>query len=194
MIGRKSKIAVAPGTELDYDNPDHRRHIEDEAYSEPPHPRPTMATPERSRFWWFWRAFGYLFFVPVRRVWAYYSFAYYPRLPDDSLGPWTHRFPSSEAAEKWLRGIPGTPRWLWKVRGFLYWLLERNWSFDCPHCGFDDYGEDYTIYAESDDEEDRTIELFNFLEGGGTDYFGEANDCHGWQWCFRCGNREWETH
>lgn len=188
MAGRKSKIALPSGTELDYENPDHRRHIEDEAFSEPPHPRPTMKTPERSRFWWFWRFFGYIVFVPARMAWAYYAYAYYPRLPNDELGPWTRRFPSSEAVRNRLWGHGGS-----KIRAFLYWLFVKDYWI-CPHCGFTDFGDEYTIYATKDGEEDRTIDLFELVEGGGTDYWGEANDCHGWQWCYRCGHCSWETH
>ena len=188
MIGRKSKVAVEPGVELDYGNENHRRHIEDEAYSDPPRPRQKMKTPERSRFWWFWRFFGYIVFRPARRAWAYYAFAYYPHLPSGELGPWTRRFPSSEAVRNRLWGHGRHP-----VLAFLYWLFVKDFCI-CDHCGFTDFGEDYTIYPTTEDGEERTIELFDFLEGGGTDYFGEANDYSGWQWCYRCGIRSWETH
>jgi hypothetical protein len=182
-VSRKTIVAVPSDTELDWDNENHRLILEREAFSEPPHPRPTMRTPERSRFWWVWRFFGYVVFVPARKAWAYYS---------RSTGPWSRRFRSSEAVRDWLWGHGSTPRWLRPVRQFLFWLFVKGWC--CPHCGFTDFDEDYTIYPKTEDGEKRTVELFEHVEGGGVDYFGEAEDYHGWQWCFRCGFRSWETH
>ncbi len=179
-VGRKSKVAVPAGIELDWDNENHRRHIEEEAYAFPPHPRPTMKPPPRSPFWWFWRMFGYIVFRPARRAWSYYTFAYYPHLHDRDHGPWTRRYPSSEKVYDWLRrSRRGT------FANFLYWLFAKNYSL-CPHCGFDCYEDSYYL-------DDKSYDMFELVEGGGIDYWGEANDCHGWMWCYRCGDVNWET-
>src|ERR1044072_7680409 len=74
-VSRKTKIALPPGTELDFNNEAHYRHIMDEAYegSDPrPYP-PPRTRPERSRFWWFWRFFGFWIRVPARRLWNRFS-------------------------------------------------------------------------------------------------------------------------
>lgn len=185
----KSRIAQPPGTELDLDDPDQQRWAMHDAMDEMEHHhRPKMRPPERSRYWWFWRALGYVLFSPARVFWAWYHRAYYPELRGGNLGRWTYRYPSSKRVKEWIEhGGRFRP-----LRRFLSWLLLRDWCI-CPHCGFADYGEDYTIYSEREGEEDREIELFELVEGGGVDYFGEANDCHGWQWCYRCGAVNWET-
>lgn len=188
----KTKLYVEPGTDLDWDNENHRRILEEEAYAEYyKHPKPTMARPERSRWWWLWRMFGYLVFLTARRAWAYYSHGSYVKMRGGELGPWRRRFESSEAVKNWLWGRPSTPKWLRPLREFLYWLLIKDYI--CTHCGFTDYGEEITFYAETEDGEDRTINLFEHVEGGGVDYWGEAEDAHGWMWCYRCGSVEWES-
>jgi len=178
----KTRVALPPGVKLDGDNPDHQQWIladyEEERLR---HPRPKMPTPERSRFWWFWRAFGFIVFSPARIFWSWYRSAYYPALANGKMGPWTYRHPSCEAVKKWIGH-----------GGVLYWLLIRDYCI-CPHCGFTGYGEDYTIYATRDGEEDRTVVLFEHVDGGGVDYWGEGQDAYGWMWCWRCGNCSWET-
>ena len=72
-MSRKTKIALPPGTnmeDLDWDDDNHRQHIEDEAYSSyyEDHPKPTMAPPPRSPWWGFWRFFGMFLYQPARRA------------------------------------------------------------------------------------------------------------------------------
>lgn len=181
----KTKLYIEPGTQLDWDNENHRRHIEAEAFSEPRHPKPTMKAPPRSRFWWFWRAFGYLVFMPARMAWRYYRHARYLTLPDGNLGQWNYRFKSSETVERWLWYGRKSQKWMEPVRKFFYWLFVQNYSI-CPHCG-------YTCYEDEIRIHDKTVNMFEHLEGGGVNYYGEGEDAHGWMWCYRCGSVSWET-
>jgi hypothetical protein len=184
-VSRKTKIALPPGTELDFDNEDHRRHIEDEAfddYDERP-PRPTMRPPERSRYWWFWRFFAFFIRVPARRLWSTFS---HWDLREGGLSGWVARYPLYPKIKDWLwRGR------LTRLKRFVRWLVEDNYC--CPSCGFDDYRDEIVIYADKDDTEGRTIELFEHVEGGGVDYWGEGQDAQGWLWCWRCGDVNWES-
>lgn len=188
----KTKLYIEPGTELDWDNENHRRHIEAEAFaSVDKHPKPTVKAPPRSRFWWFWRMFGYLVFMPARRAWGYYTHAHYLRLKDDELGPWTLRYQSSEAIKTWISyGCHRGSISAW-IRGFFYWLFIQSYSI-CPHCGFTEFEDEYRMRSRKDPD-GHLIEMFELVEGGGTDYWGEAEDCHGWMWCYRCGSVSWET-
>lgn len=189
----KTRIALPPGVDLDLDDPDQQRWALHDAMDEMElHPRPKRDAPRRSRGWWFWRAFGYVVFSPARLLWAWYHRARYLELPGGELGPWTHRYPSSKRLEEFVRDGSRWPRRLMAVRDLLYWLLIRDYCI-CPHCGFTDYGEEYTIYARREGEEDVTVDLFEHVDGGGVDYWGEGQDAHGWMWCWRCGFMSWGT-
>lgn len=189
----KTRIALPPGVELNLDDPGQQRWALHDAMDEMErHPRPKRDAPRRSRWWWFWRAFGYVIFSPARLFWAWYHRARYLELPSGELGAWTYRYPSAKRFEELLRSGWRWPRRLKPVRDCLYWLLIRDYCI-CPHCGFTDYGEEYTIYAEREGERDVTVDLFEWVDGGGLDYWGEAEDAHGWMWCWRCGYCSWET-
>jgi len=185
-MSRKTKIAVPPGTKLDWDDENHRRHLEDEAFAEAPwveQPRPSMKAPERGRFWWFWRFYGFIVYVPLLRLWRWYYHA------EHKETGYTHRFKSAKKLQDWMdRGGKRT-----RLQQFFIKILHRlRWpDYRCPHCGYDDYHDEHEVWV--DHELVRTINLFEMVSGGGVDYWGEANDCHGWQWCWRCGDCSWNS-
>ncbi len=158
-MSRKSKLALPPGVTLDWDNPDHKRHIEDEAFASVPwleRGRPTMKTPERGHLWWVWRFYGFFFYTPLRTV--------------------AQRLFRNNFNRDWP--------------SFIYRLLFAD--YNCPHCGFQDYGDEHEVWSE-DNALLRRVDLFELVEGGGLDYWGEAENCYGWLWCYRCGAVSWET-
>lgn len=191
-MSRKTRIALPPGTELDPDNPDHIPHILDECYEDMErHPKPKMAPPERSRWWWFWRAFGFFLYQPLRK----YLMRYLERDwvgavygEHERPGYWVYRWPLAGPLKTWIeRGRRG------RLRNLLDWLTDINVYSQCSSCGFTEYDDEFTIYDGPDDTEGRTINMFEWLEGGDVDYWGEGQDAHGWQWCYRCGAVDWET-
>lgn len=196
-MSRKTKIALPPGIELDFNNEDHRRHIEDEAYScmDEPHPKPTMAPPERSRYWWFWRMFGFFIYMPGRKYGMRYLHHHWvPCVYGENYRPGYARYdwPFAKSIKEWIdRGPSAGPRAFW-LRRLLAWLTDVNVYSRCSWCGFTECDEEYTIYDGPDDTEGRTINMFEFLEGGGVDYWGEGQDAYGWLWCYRCGAVDWE--
>lgn len=124
--------------------------------------------------------FGYFVMGPARWAWRKYTRYSY----DPETGKSVYWFPSSKKVHDWL--------WLGgggRIRRFFYWLLFRE--YQCPHCGFDDFYDEYTIY-DKDGEELRTINLFEHIDGGLVDYWGEVEDARGWLWCYRCGAVSWE--
>lgn len=188
-MSRKTKLALEPGVELDWGNENHRRHMEDEAFAAAPwaeQPRPMMKAPERSGFWWFWRFYGLFFQVPMRDLYRWYSHSSY-----DANSGSVYRFKSAPKVRDWLWGH-GAGKALVQMpfRYFLKRLLQDD--YNCPHCGFDDYHDEHEIWNDQN-ERVRTINLFEMVSGGGNDYYGEANDCHGWQWCYRCGDCSWNS-
>lgn len=193
-MSRKTKIAVPPDTELDWDDENHRRHIEDEAFSGAPWietGRPRRRPPERSRLWWFWRFYGVFVRVPLRRAFRAWLASDWKR-PDDPFGPGyeVYRWPGAESFKAWLdRGASAGPRATWarKILGPI--VEQRGWH--CPTCGFEEFHEEHEVRKYGDLV--RTVDLFEPVFGGGVDYFGEAEDCHGWLWCWRCGQVSWET-
>ena len=169
--------------------------MEEEAYrGEDEYPKPKMKAPERHWAWWFWRMVGYLIYMPARRAWRWFYQSRYENASESEPwrgGTYVYRFPISRRLKDWVQRTRNKRKFQ-PIRRFLYWIA-CEWGFDCRTCGWDDYhNEDYVIYGKDGDEL-RTIELFDFLEGGGTDYFGEANDCCGWLWCYRCGDRHWTS-
>jgi len=194
----KTRIYVPPETELDFDDPNHQRILLDQEYAEAEkaRPRPTL-NPEVSRAWWFWRMFGWLIYVPARFALLKYL---KHRWVDSRVsgrvyrpGYSVYQWPGAHRLDHWIsKGARRGSRAFW-LRALLAWIVDPHHYSTCLHCGFTGFDEDYTVYDRLG-EGIRTVELFEFLDGGGVDYFGEANDCHGWQWCYRCGNRTWETH
>ena len=194
----KTKLYVPPEAELDLANEDHQRILMEREYAaeERQRPKPTL-NPQVSRFWWFWRMFGWLVYVPARFLllkylkhrWAHPGWVGGRYQVGYAIYDW----PGAAALDAWIyKGAQRGSRAFW-LRALLAWIADPHHYSTCLHCGFIDFGEDYTIYDRFG-EGVRTVELFEFLDGGGVDYFGEANDYHGWQWCYRCGNRTWETH
>jgi len=182
-VSRKTKIALPPGTELDFNNEDHYRHIMDEAYegSDPRPYRPTRTPPERSRFWWFWRFFGFWIRVPARRLWN--RFSHWDLVEGGHCSGWRARYRLYPKVKDWLEKARGT-----RYRRLVAWLTESN--FRCPTCGHRDFHEEITVY---DCPDGRTINMFEHVDGGGLDYWGEAEDARGWLWCYRCGDVSWES-
>lgn len=195
-MSRKTKLAVEPGRELDWDDENDRRHLEEEAFASlDEHPKPTMPPPERSRWWWFWRAFGMFVYKPARK--ALLAFMAHRWVNSDYVrgipGHEVYTWPFGRALHQWINH-PGKagPR-ARKLRQVLYWITTIHHYSQCMDCGFTELEEEHTIYAHPDDTEGRTINMFEFLEGGGVDYFGEAEDAYGWMWCYRCGSVSWEA-
>lgn len=192
----KTKLYVPPGTELDWDNENHRRILEEEAYAGyDDHPKPTMKPPERSRFWWFWRFFGLFFYVPARRILHRYMAHRY--VPTDYVrkidGHNVFDWPLAGALHEWIdRGIRSGPKAFW-LRRLLHWITDIHAYSQCLHCGFTEFDAEITIYSGPDDTEGRDINLFEHVEGGGVDYWGEGQDAYGWMWCYRCGSVAWEA-
>ena len=195
-MSSKTKLYIAPGVTLDWENENHRRAIEEDAYAEfDRHPKPTMASPERSRWWWFWRAFGMFVYVPARRaIQAFMRYRYVPedyvrRQPAHKVYDW----PFGRALHEWIeRGPQKGHRAFW-LRAVLYWITTIYTYDQCLHCGFTELYDEFTIYDGPDDTEGRTIDMFEHVDGGGVDYWGEAEDAHGWMWCYRCGSVSWEA-
>lgn len=192
----KTKLYVEPGTELDWDNENHQRLIEEEAYAEhDKHPKPTMAPPERSRGWWFWRTFGFFVYMPLqknltrflRRHWVDSVYGEHAR-----PGFWRYDWPLAEKVSTWLeRGATKGPRATW-LRRILAWLTDVNLYDQCTWCGFTEYHDEYTVHDHPDDD-GRDINMFEHVEGGGVDYWGEGQDAYGWKWCYRCGAVDWDV-
>lgn len=185
-MSRKTKIALPPGTNLedmDWDDENQRRHIEDEAYADYyKRPKPTMAPPPRSPFWWFWRFFGELLYSPSRRLLHAYMGHDYVKGQNEFY------WPGAAALHKWVgRGAGHNSFWLKRV---LYWITDIHPYGQCLCCGYTDYNDEI---MDPHDEDAPAINMFEHVEGGGVDYWGEGEDAHGWLWCWRCGNREWES-
>ncbi len=181
-MSRKTKIAIPPGTDLSYEDENHRRHIEEEAFAEyDQHPyRPTRKAPERSRFWWFWRFFGFWIRVPARRLWN--KFSHWDLIEGGHSG-WRARYPLYPKVKDWLEKGRRT-----RLKRLIEWLTEGN--FRCPTCGNRDFHDEIMVY---DCPEGRTLDMFEHVEGGGLNYWGDPEDAHGWLWCYRCGDVSWEA-
>ncbi len=178
----KTRLYIPPGTVLDYDNENHRRQMEDEAFASiEDHPKPTMKPPERSIFWAFWRMFGMFLYDPIRTIGRRFLWC---RSDDHAGAKWIN---------DWIRrGATRGPNAFW-LRALLSWLFEDHYS-TCPTCGFTDFHDEFTILDEGSlllnkfkilDEQ--TINMFELVDGG-----GEGEDAYGWQWCYRCGQVSWE--
>lgn len=189
-MSRKSRIALPPGTKLDFDNEDHQPYIMDKAYAGlEDHPKPTMAPPERSRYWWFWKAFGLFIYMPGRkylmkfldRRWVGSVYGEFAR-----PGYWVYTWPFAGAIKAWIeRGHRGG------LRNLLRWLTDINVYSQCTWCGFTEYRDEVTVHEHPDDG--RVINMFEHVEGGGVDYWGEGQDAYGWKWCYRCGSIGWDV-
>lgn len=193
-MSRKTKLYVEPGVELSWDDENHRRILEEEAFAcFDEHPRPIMAPPERSSWWWFWRAFGFFVYMPLRK----YLMRYLGRHWVDSVygeharpGCWRYKWIGAETIKGWIkRGPSEGPKAFW-LRHLLVWLTDINVYSQCLHCGFTEYHDEFTVHADPDDD-GRTINMFEHVEGGGVDYWGEGQDAYGWLWCYRCGAVAW---
>lgn len=193
---RKTKLYVEPGTVLDYDNENHRRYIEEEAYADYyKHQKPTMAPPERSRWWWFWRAFGLFVYMPGRKYLMKYLRS---RWVDSVYGEHAragferYDWPLAKMIKRWIdRGPSRGSRAFW-LRSVLAWLTDINVYDQCSSCGFTEYYGEYEIHDHPDDD-GREINMFEHVEGGGVDYWGEGQDAYGWKWCYRCGAVDWDS-
>lgn len=194
----KTKLHVEPDVELDMDNEDHQRILLEQAYKEEERARPKPAlNPKVSPAWWFWRLFGWLAYVPVRfTLVKYLKHRWQPyRVVNGRYqeGYKVYSWPGAQKLDRWIQSGARRGRGALWVRRLLNWFIDPNHYSTCLHCGFTDFREDQIVY-DRHGEEGRTVDLFEMVEGGGTDYWGEANDCRGWQWCYRCGNLTWETH
>jgi len=181
-MSRKTKIALRAGTKLDFDEENHQRHIMDEAFDghdERPS-RPTMTPPERSGFWWFWRFVAFFIRMPARRLWRKFSHW------DLREGGWRARYSLYPKIKNWLDHGGATP-----IKRCIRWLVEANYC--CPTCGFEDYSEEIILYDHPDEPDGREVNMFEYVDGGGLDYWGEAEDSRGWLWCWRCGDVNWES-
>lgn len=149
------------------------------------HPEPTYV-PERSRLWWLWRFYGWVFLTRLHSLWRWY---HHYDLKD---GAWVPRFKSSPAVKDWLHGIRGNPQGkalvnLWRYP--IYKLICAD--YDCPQCGDRNWGEDsITIYNRKDEEVKRVEELFECVDSGSLGCTGDYY-ANGWRWCYRCGHHEW---
>lgn len=145
-----------------------------------------MKTPERSPWWWFWRAFGLFVYGPARTALRKYLRRNWVK------GQWLYSWPGAQALCEWIdRRATKGPRAFW-LRALLHWVMTDHPYSQCLHCGWTEYDEEHTLYGR-DGEELRTINLFEHVEGGGVDYWGEGQDAYGWQWCYRCGAVGWEA-
>lgn len=195
-MSRKTRIAIPPGTELDPDNEDHVPYILEEAYAEmDKHPKPTRTPPERSRWWWFWRAFGFFIYRPARScLLKYLSHRYVPPVYGENGRPSydVYAWPFASALDRWIkRGPRRGSSALW-LRTLLDWLSDIHRYSTCGWCGSTDYDSEITIYDDPEGD-GRDIDMSEFLEGGGVDYWGEGQDAYGWKWCYRCGAVEWDV-
>lgn len=192
----KTQLYVERGVELDWDNENHRRLIEEEAFAESyRHPKPTMAPPERSPWWWLWRALGFFVYMPLRKSLMRYLARHWVGSVYGELarpGYWRYDWLGAQTIKEWIeRGPRCGPRGS-RLRRALHWLTEVNVYNQCSWCGFTEYHDEFTVHEHPDDE-GRTINMFEHVEGGGTDYWGEGQDAYGWMWCYRCGAVEWES-
>lgn len=188
-MSRKTKLALPPGTkfeDLNWEDENHRRYIEDEAYDAyfGQHPKPVMAPPPRSRVWWFWRFFGELLYSPTRRLLhAYMSHDYVK-------GQNEFYYPGAASLYNWIRGgVQKGPNSFW-LRRILHWITDIHAYGQCLCCGYGDYSDEIMDPADPDGP---SLDMFEHVDGGGVDYWGEGQDAHGWLWCYRCGNRQWES-
>ncbi len=170
----KTRLYIPPGTVLEWDNESHRRRIEDEAYADyDKHPKPTKTPPERSPFWGLWRAFGMFLYDPIRTAGRGFLWqranghAGAQRIHD-----WIGRGATKGKDAKWLRAL-------------LSWLVDDHYS-TCPTCGFTEFHDEFTL------PDGRDVDMFEWVDGGDVDYWGEGQDAYGWQWCYRCGQVSWE--
>lgn len=147
------------------------------------HPKPTY-TPKRLWCWWFWRMYGYLIRLPLRRAWNYYHH-YDLREPHG----WVPRFKSSPKVKEWLWGT-GSGKALVKlpIRYFLHKLLLD--SYECPHCGFHAWGEDEIFDWKADGDKILADKLVEVVDSGGPGMEGDYWS-NGWKWCYRCGYHDW---
>lgn len=193
----KTKLYIEPGTKLDWDNENHQRHLEEEAYADyDRHPKPTMKPPPRSCCWWFWRFFGMFFYRPARKLLQeYLRHRYVPHdyernIPSKDVFVW----PFAGTVHRWL--FEGGPIWgsaAPRLKTFLDWIATPWPHHQCMCCGFTDRDPELRIYDGPSDEQGRIIEMFEHVEGGGVDYWGEGEDAYGWLWCYRCGSVEWDS-
>lgn len=195
VTSRKTLLAIdPPGRELDWNNENDLRHIEIEAYADyDKHPKPTMAPPERSRWWWFWRFFGMFVYMPGRKYLRRYLNHRYVRKDWHSSGRDEYDWPFAERIQKWIDRGPSKGRRAFWLRSVLAWLTDTNVYDQCSWCGNTAFHSEVEIFDGPDDTEGREINMFEWVEGGGVDYWGEGQDAYGWKWCYRCGANEWDT-
>lgn len=195
-MSRKTRLALPPGTPLDPDNEDHQPYIMEEAFAEMDrHPKPTMPRPERSRWWWFWRAFGLFVYMPSRKYLSrYLACRYVPPVYGEHARPGydVYTWPLARGLHTWIqRGSKWGPRAFW-FRTLLRWLTDINVYDQCSWCGFTGYCDEHEVQDRHGDTI-RTINMFELVEGGDVNYWGEGQDAYGWKWCYRCGAVEWEV-
>jgi hypothetical protein len=146
------------------------------------HPPLPKKRPKLYRYWWFWRFYGYVFYILVGKAWRFFSYCRY-----NPCGGWKHRFKIYPAVREWLWGT-GTGKALvdMPIRYRLKKLLMRDYY--CPHCGDEGFLEDEAFVGETDE----SITLFECTDSG--EYGGPDGTVHwweGWMWCYRCGHYEW---
>jgi len=143
------------------------------------HPKPTRKFP-RYEFWFLWRPLGILILAPLHRIWRWANCTSL-----DEKGKWVYRIPLTKKVHdySWGHGAKGP---LVRHR-FRLWLRHQlEWSYRCPCCGYDGYGDDLYIGGQA-----RSTEMYEVVNGGSCyegDYWWE-----GWKACWRCGSIEWAS-